>query len=43
MPCEIVRATRGRGAIGADTVAAIRAIVARGAIPLVSLRGGRGR
>jgi len=38
VPCEIVRATGEAAAIGADAVAAIRAIVARGAIPLVSLQ-----
>jgi hypothetical protein len=38
VPCEVVRATAdGAGVIGAETVAAIRAIVSRGAIPLVSL------
>jgi hypothetical protein len=37
VPCEIVVAVADAGGIGADTVAAIRAIVARGAIPLVSL------
>ena len=38
VPCEIVRATTDPPtAVAADTVAAIRAIVTRGAIPLVSL------
>jgi hypothetical protein len=37
VPCDVVRAAADGGAIGADTVAALRAIVARGAIPLVSL------
>jgi len=37
VPCEIVRATAD-AVVAADTVAAIRAIVARGAIPLVSLQ-----
>jgi hypothetical protein len=36
VPCEVLRATAGP-VVAADTVAAIRAIVARGAIPLVSL------
>jgi hypothetical protein len=38
VPCEIVRATTDlSAAVAADTVAAIRAVIARGAIPLVSL------
>jgi hypothetical protein len=40
VPCEVVRATADARA-GADTIAAIRAIVARGAIPLVSLEATR--
>ena len=36
VPCEVVRATADALA-GAETIAAIRAIVARGALPLVSL------
>ena len=36
VPCEVVRATAD-AVVAADTVSAIRAIVARGAIPLVSL------
>jgi hypothetical protein len=39
VPCEVVPATADlTGAINSETVAAIRAIVARGAIPLVSLQ-----
>ncbi len=40
VPCEVMRATADARA-GADTIAGIRAIVARGAIPLVSLEATR--
>jgi len=41
VPCEIVAATADANA-GPDTVAAIRAVAARGAIPLVSLQAAGG-
>src|SRR5436190_8546953 len=41
VPCEAVPAAADGAAIGADSIAAIRAVVARGAIPLVSLEAAK--